>query len=185
MALRSDSQRWGWVAQSFHWLTALAVIGQATLGWYMLSLPRSMRQVELFALHKSIGITILALVVLRLLWRLVDRRPTWLSAPRWQQYLAHLTHWGLYALLLLMPISGWLFNSASNFPLQWFGLFTLPSLVERNQELKEIMGLVHLYGFWLLAALFALHAAAALKHHFFNRDATLTRMLPGTSTRRD
>jgi cytochrome b561 len=99
--------------------------------------------------------------------------------PIWQKRLSSLTHGLLYVLLLLMPISGWLYNSASNFALQWFWLFNLPRLSGPDRELKHFAHEVHEAGFYLLAAMFALHVAAALKHHFIDRDATLARMTPG------
>jgi cytochrome b561 len=83
--------------------------------------------------------------------------------------------------MLGMPISGWLYNSASNFPLRWFGLVSIPSLSGPDRELKHLAHEIHEAGFYLLAALFALHVAAALKHHFIDRDATLARMTPGVA----
>lgn len=178
MSLLSTPQRWGAISQLLHWLTAAAVIAQAGLGWWMVGLPMSMQKFQLYALHKSIGITLLGLVLLRLAWRMVDCRPDWLDLPRWQRRLAQAAHLGLYALLLLMPLSGWVYNSASNFPLRWFGGPELPALVGPDERLKAISGAVHEYGAWLLAALFSLHVLAALKHHLLDRDDTLRRMLP-------
>lgn len=179
MALRNSPHRWGWIAQTLHWLVALAVIGLAAVGLLMQELPTSPDKIKVYALHKSMGLTVLVLVLLRLLWRLLDRRPPYPdSMPVWQRRLASLTHGLLYVLLLAMPISGWLYNSASNFALRWFGLFSVPPLSGPDPALKALAQDLHSWGFYLLAALFAVHVAAALKHHLVERDDTLHRMLP-------
>ncbi len=182
MALRNSPERWGAIAQSLHWLVALGVIGLAAVGLLMQELPISPTKIKVYALHKSVGLTVLALVLLRLVWRLLDRRPPYPAhMPGWQRGLASLTHGLLYLLLLAMPISGWLYNSASNFALRWFGLFSVPPLSGPDPELKALAQDLHGWGFYLLAALFAIHVAAALKHHLVDRDNTLIRMLPWRS----
>jgi cytochrome b561 len=183
MMWRNSPERWGAIAQLLHWGIAVMVIGLAIVGLTMDELPNSPTKMQVYALHKSTGLTVLVLVVLRLIWRLVDRRPPYPpTMARWQQQLAALTHGLLYALLLSMPLSGWLYNSASNFPLRWFGLFPVPSLSGPDRELKHFAHEVHETGFYVLAALFALHVGAALLHHYRYRDATLVRMLPGRHT---
>ena len=106
---------------------------------------------RVYALHKSIGLTVLGLTVLRLLWRLVAGAPEPVpGTPRWQSAIAQGTHGALYAILLAMPLSGWLYNSAAGFPLQWFGVFKLPALSGRDPGLKEFAGEAHE---WLFIAL--------------------------------
>ncbi|MEO5595765.1 MAG: cytochrome b, partial [Lysobacteraceae bacterium] len=100
------------------------------------------------------------------------------GTPRWQQRSSSVTHAMLYAMMFVMPISGWLFNSAANFPLKWYGLFTVPALSGPDPLLKHRALEVHEIGFYVLAALLLLHIGAALKHHFLDKDATLARMLP-------
>src|SRR5688572_5767292 len=122
MGWRNSPARWGALAQTLHWTIALAVIGLVLVGLWMDELPNSPTKLKVYALHKSVGITVLVLVVLRLAWRLIDRRPPHpASMPPWERWLAAVTHGLLYLLLLVMPLSGWLYNSASNFPLRWFG----------------------------------------------------------------
>ena len=142
-------------------------------------LPNGPDKVATYALHKSIGITILARAVLRLLWRIYAGAPAAVAGtPSWQVRIATLAHLGLYALLLAMPISGWALNSASGFPLQWFGLVNLPALTGSDEALGELAGDLHEWMFWALVTLAALHAAAAFYHHLFVGDSTLARMLP-------
>ena len=171
--------RWGAVAIALHWLVVALVLAMAWLGLTMGDLPNGPGKIATYALHKSIGLTLLAVVVLRLLWRLhAGAPPPIAGTPPWQVRAAALAHGLLYALLLAMPLSGWLLNSAAGFPLQWFGLFNLPALAQRDPGLRALSGEVHEWLFWTLALLAVAHAAAALHHHLFLRDATLARMLP-------
>lgn len=179
MPLKSDPNRWGVGARSLHWLMAVLIIGLGLVGLYMTDLANSPQKIKIYALHKSIGLTVLALLLLRLAWRLADRRPADLPMPRWQAFAARAVHVLLYLLMLALPLSGWTYNSASGYPLQWFGLFNLPSLTGgADAALKGIAHAVHEYGFYLLALLLLAHVGAALKHHFVDRDETLVRMLP-------
>lgn len=177
--MKNPADRWGAVSQWLHWTIALLVVAIATIGLLMVEMPNTPRKIEIYAIHKSLGLTILALVVLRLAWRLHAGRPAAVAGtPRWQQRIATLTHGALYVLLLSMPLSGWLFNSAAGYPLQWFALFNLPALAGEDRGLRELAGSLHEAGFWLLLTLVIVHAGAALYHHVFLQDATLTRMLP-------
>jgi len=171
--------RWGAVSMFFHWLIALMIAGLATVGLLMTDMANSPAKISVYQLHKSIGITVLALVALRLLWRLATRAPAPVpTMPRWQHAVASGTHVLLYTMMLAMPISGWLFNSAANFPLKWFGMVKLPALWGPDRAVKAWALDIHVYGFYILAALVAIHAAAALMHHWFDKDSTLVRMLP-------
>ncbi|WP_440223710.1 cytochrome b [Dokdonella sp. MW10] len=178
MALKSSTERWGGVAKTFHWVMALGIIGVGILGLYMTGMDRGMAKVNTFALHKSIGLTLLALALLRLAWRFVDRKPRDEAMPRWQRIAAHATHGLLYLLMLAIPLSGWLFNSARGYALQWFKQFNLPALVEKNESLGDLAITLHVAFFWILAALLVAHVGGALLHHVFERDNTLLRMLP-------
>lgn len=176
---REPDVRWNRFAQVLHWLIALLILGLGTVGLVMTDMDPSIAKLKVYALHKSFGITVLALVALRLLWRISHRAPPPVPMPRWQHLSAQAVHALLYVMMFAVPLSGWMFNSAANFPLQWFGLFHVPSLWHADPEMKHLAREIHENGFWILIGLAVLHAAAAIKHHFIDKDETLRRMLPG------
>jgi cytochrome b561 len=180
MSWRNSDTDWSTPIKLLHWLLALAVIAIAALGIYMKYGDASaVGKIRLYALHKSLGLTVLALALLRLAIRIVDRRrPLSPPMPRWQHAAATVSHVLLYLVLIGMPLTGWLYNSASGFPLQWFGRLQVPALAARDPELKALAGGLHAAGLWLLVAVVALHAGAALRHHFVDRDNVLRSMLP-------
>ncbi|MBS0217980.1 MAG: cytochrome b [Proteobacteria bacterium] len=179
MPLKNTPGEWGSVSKTLHWLIVALIIVMGYLGLTMVDLPISPHKIATYALHKSIGLTLLVLVVLRLLWRLYAGAPAEVpGTPRWQHVAATSMHWALYVLLLATPVSGWVVNSAAGFPLQWFGMINLPALVARDHDLHERMASIHESLFWTMVALATLHALAAIGHHFIQRDATLARMLP-------
>jgi len=172
-------EKWGGISRLFHWGMLVLFVGVFPLGLYMADLPLSKQKLKLYALHKSIGLTLLGLAALRLLWRATQRRPRLPAMPAWQERAATGMHVSLYVLMFLVPLAGWLFNSAAGFPLQWFGQVNLPALVSANPGLKVLARGLHEVGAWILVSFVALHAAAALKHHFVDRDRTLALMTPG------
>jgi cytochrome b561 len=178
MGLRNTPERYGSVAQGLHWVVVLLLIGQVTVGKIAHEMPDGFDKLVLLARHKSVGITILGLAVLRLAWRRFDRPPPPPPMPRWQLLASRATHAALYVLLFAMPVTGWLMSSASNYPVSWFGLVQLPDFVEPDHGLKELMEETHELLASTLIALALLHVAAALKHQFLDRDGLLWRMLP-------
>jgi cytochrome b561 len=186
MPLTNTAQRWGHLSQALHWIVVALIAWLAWLGLTMVDLPLGPQKIHTYALHKSIGLSVLALATLRLAWRLVAGHPQHvIGVAHWQHRIADLTHGALYVLLFAIPLSGWLFNSLSGFPLQWFGLFNLPALAGKDKALAELAADTHETLFWALAVLVALHAAAALHHHFVLKNDTLRRMLPRFSTQKD
>lgn len=181
MALKSDANHWGSIAKWFHWLIVAGILVQAAIGLIMVELPKRPTIQPVYDLHKSIGLTILALAILRLLWRLFDKRPKDPSGMSpLERLAARAGHGLLYVLLFALPISGWLLDSASGLrALHWWGLVRMPKLVEADRELKAIAHDAHQWLFWLLVLVALGHAAAALKHHYIDRDTVLSRMLPG------
>ncbi len=175
----ANTDRWGPVSQLLHWAIVVLILVMAYLGLTMTDLPNGPHKIHTYALHKSLGLTIFALVALRVLWRLYAGAPPPVDGtPRWQSRTASATHAALYALLFAIPLSGWVVNSSAGFPLQWFGLFNLPRLMQRDVAVHAIAVDVHFALFCVLGALATAHAAAALYHHLVQRDATLVRMLP-------
>jgi len=181
--LRSTPERWGPITQSFHWLIAAALVFMVSWGLWMTDLPVGVHKLKAYALHKSVGLTILAVASLRLLWRLGEGRPQLPPMPTWQRRAAHAIHVLLYLLLFALPFTGWLYNSLAGFPLRWFGLLHVPSLHSADEALKPLVRDLHEALAWVLVAAVSLHAAAALKHHFIDRDHTLALMLPGLKRR--
>jgi cytochrome b561 len=170
---------WARSVQLLHWLGVLLVVAVACIGLVMVDLERGtdLRK-TLYALHKSLGITVLALAAVRIAVRMATRAPDPLAGPAWQLRAARASHLLLYTLLCAVPLSGWLLNSVAGQPLPWFGLVDLPALAAKNGDLRKPVDTAHLVLFWTLAGLVVLHATAALHHHVFRRDDTLRRMLP-------
>ena len=165
-------------AIALHWVLALALFTSFSVGVYMADLPFSPQRLKLYNWHKWAGVTILLLSALRLGWRLTHRPPADLPAPAWQLRAAHLTHGALYALFFAVPLVGWAYSSAAGFPIVWFGVLPLPDFVSPDKALAGAIKPWHGALAWTLAALVVLHIAAALKHHFVDRDGLLRRMLP-------
>jgi len=164
-------------AVALHWGIAALVIILIAAGWIMTDMPGSPAKLQVVTWHKWGGITVLALFFVRGLWRLTHPAPPPVAAPVWQQRSAQAMHALLYAMLLLQPLSGWLFSSAAGRQVVYLNLIPLPNLVARNPPLGAVFKELHGAGGTLLAVIIALHALAALKHHFVDRDDTLRRML--------
>lgn len=167
-----------------HWVLGVAILGAIGVGWYLDGQPFSPSKLKLINWHKWAGITILALSVLRLVWRLTHRPPPLPGAmaaamPAWQRLAHHGTHVLMYMLFLAVPLLGWAASSAKGFPIVWLGLVPLPDWVGMDQELGKTLQDLHSLAAWSLLALIVLHVAAALKHQFVDRDGLLARMRPG------
>lgn len=187
--LKGDSEHWGSLAKFFHWTIVLLLLVQGTVGLVMVDLPKTPRAIPYFTFHKSLGITILTLAVLRLVWKLFDKRPDEPSRmPHWQVIGAKLGHALLYVLLFLVPLSGWWHDSVSALrPLYFWGLFQLPHLGgpdPNDPGLKEFSANVHACLFWALIAVAAGHALVAVYHQLVSRDGVLARMWPASLQRR-
>lgn len=166
-------------AIALHWLMALLLIGLFGLGLYMSDLPLSPQKLKLYSWHKWAGVSAFLLVLLRLAWRIGHRPPALPAAmPGWQKTAAEGLHHLLYLLMIVIPLSGWLMSSAKGFQTVYFGIIPLPDLLQKNKELGELLEWVHSSLNFTLAGLVVAHIAAALKHHLFDRDEVLARMLP-------
>ena len=180
MTLKNTPRRWGGISQLLHWTIAILIVLIGIVGLVMGELPRSPKYFWVYTAHKSLGLTVLALVLVRIGWRLYAGAPRPVpGTPRLQALLASATHGAIYLLILALPLSGWIYDSANALrPFRWFGLVEVPKLVAPDEALAASAHGAHEWLFWLLMALVAGHAGAALYHHFIQRDATLARMLP-------
>jgi cytochrome b561 len=166
------------VAVAAHWLLALLIVANLSLGLYMHDLPISPARLKLFNWHKWAGITILALSALRLLWRLAHAPPPDAPMPAWQRHAAHTVHRLLYVLFFAVPLAGWAYSSAAGFPVVWFGVLPLPDWVPVDKAWADALKAAHKALAAVLGVLVLLHVAAALKHQFIDRDGLLRRMRP-------
>jgi cytochrome b561 len=163
----------------FHWIVGVAVLAQFALGWWMLDIPKDVSGARAwwFNLHKSIGLSLVVFVVIRLLWRVAHPTPLPPGAlPRAQHLAASATHWALYACMLLMPLSGYLGSSFTRYPIRYFGI-ELPHWGWDWPAGKAAMSALHAATAWMLGVLVAVHIAAAL-WHLLRRDGLFSRMWP-------
>lgn len=175
----NSKYEWGSVAKALHWIMALLILGMIVLGWVAVTYPLSPAKLKLFIWHKSMGLTLLGLVVVRLLWRAVNVTPAMpLAMSRTERTLAHAGHALLYGLMVLMPLSGYVINSTSDFSFRFFGWYRVPNLLAPDKDWQDAAEAVHLAASWVLVLALALHIAAALRHHFVRKDTVLARMLP-------
>ncbi|MGI9271914.1 MAG: cytochrome b/b6 domain-containing protein [Woeseiaceae bacterium] len=168
-------------AKLLHWTIAGAIVLQfvlAKLAERADDADLAVRQLALLANHKSVGISILVLAIVRLGWRAMHAPPALPAAmPSWQVRASQFSHWALYALIVVIPITGWLMSSASAYSVSWFNLIQLPDFISPNSELKDIFEEIHETLAKVLFLLALLHILAALKHAIFDKDGVLSRML--------
>ena len=178
MRFRNTRVAWGALSKSLHWLVVFLIIAQWIIARYAAAQTFAGKVAPL-SLHKSIGMSILAVTVFRLIWRLINPGPSSFDELRsWERGLARISHILLYAFVIALPITGWLMSSARNFPVSWFGMFQFPDLVSPDRVLFQRMEDFHDALFVALVAVALLHISGALKHHFVDRNNILLRMLP-------
>jgi len=178
--LRNSPERYGIISQTLHWIIVVFVSIQFVVGSIAADLPLGMQRLILLSRHKSIGMTIFILMILRLLWRLSNQVPLLpAEMSSHEQRLARLIHWLFYILLLCIPVAGWINSSASNLTVSWFGIFNWPDLVEPDKYIATIAKGTHKILVWTLLAIISLHTMAALRHHFILKNNILIRMIPG------
>ncbi len=178
------ASRYSTPAVVLHWLMALLIFATFPLGLYMVDLPLSPDKLKLYSYHKWIGVSVFLLVAIRLGWRLTHTPPALPDdIAAWQRRASAVARGLLYALMGVIPVSGWLMSSAKGFQTVWFGVLPLPDLVEKNRELGDLLATVHQVLNYVLLALVILHVGAALKHHFVERRPFLQRMGLGRKER--
>jgi cytochrome b561 len=168
-----------------HWLIAAAVVGLIALGWWMQTIPKLPvgPRVDAFNLHKSIGMTVLLLMLVRISWRAGHPPPPFPPMPRWQARLARAVHLLFYVCLIVQPVSGYLGSAFSGFPVRFFGL-VLPAWAPKSDALKDALSVVHLVNSWVLVGALALHLAGTVQHALLERDGSFRRIWPWTSRAR-
>lgn len=172
------TDRYTRTAIALHWFIALLIFVAFPLGIYMHDLPLSPDKLRLYSYHKWIGVTVFMLAVVRIYWRATHQPPALPdSMPGWERFAAHATHYALYVLILIIPLSGWLMSSAKGFQTVWFGVLPLPDLLDKNEDLGKLLQQVHMLLNFALFGLLLGHVGAALKHHFLQHDDILARMV--------
>lgn len=173
------TDRYTHTAVTLHWLIVLLIFAAFPLGLYMHDLPLSPHKLRLYSYHKWIGMMVLLLAVIRVYWRATHRPPAMPeSMAKWEKFAAQAMHFALYLLIFIIPITGWLMSSAKGFQVVLFGVLPLPDMVGKNKELGDLLQEVHKLLNFLMLGLVLAHIAAALKHHFIERDDILARMTP-------
>ncbi|MEL6800696.1 MAG: cytochrome b/b6 domain-containing protein [Pseudomonadota bacterium] len=175
---RNSEGSFGHVTRALHWTIAVGVLGMLALGGYITRMEVGMSNFWLFGLHKSIGLTLLMLMILRIGWHLVSPPPHPLPAQSWKDQLARWVHRGFYILLLLVPLTGWIASAASGIDVVVFDRLTLPQIAPTSEAIETAFFSAHWVLTKLLAALAIAHIAGALTR----RDGTLRRMVRGTAT---
>jgi cytochrome b561 len=177
ISFKNTAEKFGLTARAFHWLIAVLILMLLMMGYQMGTLPMGPDKLWVIGLHKSLGITVLALGVMRLIWRILNAPPPALhSHAKWEKFLAKTIHVVFYISIIGMPLSGWIMSSASEYPVNFYGWFNIPSIVAKNHDLAEAMESVHeLFALGLMGSV-VLHIAGALKHRLIDNDDTLNRM---------
>ena len=175
----NDNTQYDPVSKAAHWLTFALVAAQFAIGWMMPQIGRGTQPKGLIGVHLALGASLLIVVTFRLLWRITHPAPAPLAfTPKWQRLLAGLTHFGLYALLVVMSLTGWASASAREWPVKAFGVIRLPTLLAPHAKIGFVLGDWHADILsWVLLCLIGAHVSAVLYHRFVKRDAVLQRML--------
>lgn len=178
MSLKNTTTSYGSVSRILHWLLFLLIIGMLIVGFLMGSLAKPFR-FEVYTVHKSIGLCVLALMLFRIFWMSINPKPKLpLTTPRWQAIGAHTVQGLLYFILMAMPLSGWIMSTASDHIPSFFGWFKVPMpFIPLDKPLADTASSLHEIFAWTLIVLLLLHIGAALKHHYINKDDVLKRML--------
>lgn len=176
--LKNTSKGYGWITIAIHWVMALSLFGMFGLGLYMVELTYYDAWYKgSLDLHKSIGMILLIVWAARLGWQVLNVTPDALPGPPWERLSAKLMHLALYAIVLVLMLSGYLISTADGRAIEVFNTIAVPALPGSIENQEDIAGDLHQWLAWLLMAMVALHAAAAIKHQLINKDGGLTRML--------
>ncbi|MFU8785161.1 cytochrome b [Aliidiomarina sp.] len=176
--IKNSKQQYGWVAIFMHWLVAVVVLGMYPLGLYIVSLGYYDSGYRIYPnIHRSIGILLAMVILLRVAWKLLNPNPSMLARSKLERFAAHAGHTTLYLLLLTVVTSGYLLSTADGRSIRVFDWFSVPAIQALATRQEDFWGNIHFYAATGMMILVAVHLAAAVKHHYVNRDATLKRML--------
>ena len=177
--IRNTSSSWGGLARLFHWVLGLTIIGMIGYGWWMNHFPARADRFFYRSIHADIGYVVLLAMVLRLIWRGLNPTPALpADTPRWRRMSAHISHWTLYAVTILVAMLGWAHSGAreKNYS-DWFGLFHVPQITSPDKAAATAYEDRHIFFAYVLLALIVIHLAASVWHHFVKRDRVAARMI--------
>jgi cytochrome b561 len=177
MGIKNSSMEYGSIEKVLHWLIAVCVIALLLIGFPMGNFKNEYFNDQLFMIHKSLGLTVLALTIIAVIWRAFNIRPSLGPLPLWQRKSAYVTHLVLLILLIMMPLSGWVMSVAAGYPPTYFNLFTASLPISKSKWLADNVNLVHKTLAWFVVFFVSLHILGALKH-LMEGDQVLQRMLP-------
>lgn len=178
--LKNSESQYGVVAKGFHWLLFLMLTFSVIAGNLLASMPKGAEKLEAAGMHKSFGVVLLTLIMLRLVWRLINETPRLPNeTTAGEAFIAKAMHWGLYVLMFAQPLSGIMMSQAAGFPVSFFGFFELPVFLDKDPELAKTFLTIH-GTVWILLVISVIgHAGAALHHHFIRKDNVLKQMTTG------
>lgn len=174
---KNTEDRFGIIAILLHWIMAVMILGLLALGLYMSGLQASPTKSQLYGWHKEVGMLALMLLVVRFTWRICGTTPTLNNLPQWERIASRAAHWAFYAFMFAMPMTGWLMSSAAGYPVSFFGLFVIPTIISPDPDQKHLFAVIHEWIAYGLITTVVLHIAAAWKHFLIDKDNIMQRML--------
>ena len=183
MQVRDTEKSYGGVSQILHWGMFALIISLFVIANLMKGTPIGPEKFQLYGLHKSLGLSLFIILLGRIFWRISNATPKDAGAPAWENFAAHGLHIALYAVLLIMPISGMLMTFAGDHPVSWFGLIDMPNLIGKNEALETTAKFIHGTAAKVMMLMVAGHVGAALFHKFVRKDGIMQRMLPFTDSK--
>lgn len=177
MSARNTPTQYGWITKSLHWIIAIGLWAMFFFGKYISNLELGPDNFHLIPRHKAFGMLLLALITIRILWRVTNPPPAALPAKPMEHLLAKLVHTVLYVLMLATPFFGWIGSSATGFSIPFFGLFDIPLIWGEDEKVADLFLMLHGYAAMAMTALATMHILAALYRHLIIRDETLRRMV--------
>ena len=179
MAVKDTASGYGSVSRILHWGMAAAIFGLFGLGWWMTELSYySPYYKSAPDLHRSIGVAVFAVLLLRILWRMINPKPLDTDLTPFERRASHWVHWSFYPLIAVVSISGYLISTPDGRPIEIFGLFSIPSLIQ-SKGLEDTAGIVHWAIAYVIITLAAIHSAAAVRHYFSGHSQVMVRMWSG------